>query len=253
MKNNIFRSITLMALLAQSFFTATICIAAEKPKTVAVFPSKTCKDKKFAKQVKGMIEGQLKPPAWKVLDDVGTAKAPESKLLEISKAKIHIMFEFAVKKLEGNKISLTLAIAAYEPTSSRQLGSDSATSSPMTNLGDEAILKGFQNLTEEAMKTVLKLVEEQLAADMKHGRRYYVILKNAPERSGMRMNSVLRKACSRVKVSVTSKTQVSFRAECKLSNQELLNVVKVGIYEKLYDAEYELLPSAEGQIVVVFK
>jgi len=67
------------------------------------------------------------------------------------------------------------------------------------------------------------------------------------------MQQVLRKSCRFVKTTFTSEAQLSFYAQCKLTNEKMLNVVKVGIAEKLGGAKYDLPPSAEGQIVVVFE
>jgi len=123
----------------------------------------------------------------------------------------------------------------------------------MSDPGDTGILNGYKDLTETVMKSVLASLKDHLKADKKHGKRFIITFNNPPSQSYQRMYRVFRKVCKFVKSTKLSKSQVSLYAQCKLSNQAMLDLIKVGIAEKLGGAKYELLPAPEGQIIVAFE
>jgi uncharacterized protein DUF6175 len=245
--------------LLQTVVGWPVCLAADVPKTVMVAPKDSCRDMKFAKQIKEMIEGHLKSSDWKLIDAklLKRTRPPKSAkvtpLSKIIKANIIVEFEFSTKKRKDNTKNLILAVWALESVSGRKLAAETGISPDMADPGDAEILSAYRELTDDVMKSVLSMMKEHLAADKKHGKRFIVTFNNPPKRTDMRMSLALRRACRPVKLTVNTKTQVSFYAQCKLSKEEMLNVVKVCIAEKLGGAKYELMPAPEGQIVVAFE
>ncbi|MBW1809111.1 MAG: hypothetical protein JRJ87_13025 [Deltaproteobacteria bacterium] len=100
-----------------------VCLAGDNPKTVMVSPKGICRDMKFAKQIKEMIEEHFKSSEWRLIDPklLKSTYVKESSqvtpLSEIIKANIIVDFEFTTRKQKDNTTFLTLTIQAYESVS----------------------------------------------------------------------------------------------------------------------------------------
>jgi len=236
--------------------------------TVMVYPSKANKGKKNRKIMEDLCNSYLTKRQWEVLDPKGMADLTKmidaigevtdaeedeaAKLAMAVGADVYLIFE-ANKKKKGNTVSYEVGVTAYETTTSRKLTSETSLSAPRSTMmaGEEsaAMMEGLSDAMGKAVPQITKYWKK----DSAKGSRFYVVFNNTPKGTDMKMNSVLKKACTRVKLSTGTSKTAHFRVQCKLDNLELSAAIDEGITGKLGGADYEFAAKNKNNIIVNFK
>jgi uncharacterized protein DUF6175 len=235
--------------------------------TIMVHPSKANKGKKNRKIMEDLVNSYLTKAKWEVLDakgaadlnklvdaigEVGDAEEDEAAQLALAiGADVYIIFE-ANKKKKGNSVAYEVGINAYETTTSRKLGSETALSSPRTTwvAGEEsaAMMEGLN----DAMAKVMPQITDYWKEDAPKGNRFTIVLKNAPKNTDVKLSSSLKKVCRFVKTK-SFPTQVNFYAQCKGDNMELAGALSEAIDSKMAGNDYDFLAKNANNLIIVFK
>lgn len=228
--------------------------------TLMVVPFPASKGNKNRGAMEGLLTSYLTKQKWEVLSASGTADlnkmvdalsevadAEEDEADQIAKAvgaDIYIKFE-AIKErgegMAGGQVAYTIRLEACETTTGRVLASEKKTSPARykdASAGNEA--RVYEEGMRDAMGTVLQQITDYWKEDRAKGRRFFVVFKNAPKKTDMRMSSVLKKACSQVKLKSSTAKTVTFQVQCKLDNLELASAIDEGITAKMGGAEYDM-------------
>ena len=187
------------------------------------------------------------------------AEAEEDEAAKIAMAAgadVYVMFEAKKEKgkgMAGGQIAYSTRIEAYETTTSRMLASEKVTSPAYyeNQAGQES--RVLEEALRDSMAKVLPQVTDYWKEDAPKGHRFYVVFKNAPKKTDMKMNSVLKKACARVKLIRSTASEATFQAQCKLDNLELASAIDEGIEAKMSGTEYDFAAKNRSNIIVVFK
>jgi len=245
--------------------------AGQKP-SLMVVPFPASRGSKFRGLMEGLLSSYLTNRQWEVVSPSGVKDlnslvnaigeatgAEEDEVSSIAKAvgaDIYILFEAMKNKGEGmggDEIAYSVRIEARETTTGRMLASEMNTAPARAEwrAGNEA--RAFEEALRDAMAPVMQTITDYWRKDMAKGRYYQVVFNNAPKKTDMRMNSVLKRACSNVKMLTSSASKVSFKVQCKLDNLELASAIDEGITSKMSGADYEFAVKTRTAIIVDFK
>jgi len=238
------------------------------PSLIAI-PSKASRGSKLRGIAEGLVNEYLTNAGYEVLDPQGVsdlnkmtdaigevAGAEEDEAAQIAMAAgadVYFVYE-AYRDKEGGGIAYAINVKAYETTTASMLGSKNASGPARANWVAGQENAALQEPLGDAMGSVLPVVEKYWKKNAPKGRKYFIKFKNAPKKTDMKMNQVLKKACSRVKmVSSTIGGDVVFRAQCKLDNLELAATIDEGITAKMGDSEFDWAAKTRSALVIVFK
>jgi hypothetical protein len=236
--------------------------------TLAVFPSKANKGKKSRKIMEDLVNSYLTKAKWEVLDaqgvqdldklvdaigEVSGAEEDEAAQLAMAVgADVYIVFE-ANKKKKGAAVAFEVGINAFETTTGRRLAAETALSAERANWTATGESKAMMEGLNDAMGRVMPQISDYWKEDAPKGKKFYVVFNNAPKRTDMKMNGVLKKACSHVKLVTSTKATVKFQVQCKLDNLELSGAIDEGITAKMGGSAYDFAAKNRNNIIVVFE
>ncbi len=195
-----------------------------------------------------------------MVDAIGEVEGAEedeaAKIAMAAGADVYITFEPKKergKEAYGKSVAYGVALKAYETTTSRLLGSETVISPARASwvAGEEA--RALQDAASDAMAKLLPQIEEYWKEDAAKGSKFYVVFKNAPKSTDIKMNSVFKRTCSRVKLVRSTRSEVTFRLQCKMDNLELAGAIDEGISKKMPDVSYDFAAKNRNNIIVVFK
>ena len=240
--------------------------------TLLVAPFKASKGNKNRGMIEGLLNSYLTKNKWevvsakgladldKMVDAIGeVAEAEEDEAAKIAMAAgadVYVMFEAMKEKgkgMAGGQIAYSTKLEAYETTTSRMLASEKVTSPAYyeNQAGQES--RVLEEALRDSMAKLLPQVTDYWKEDAPKGHRFYVVFKNAPKKTDMKMSSVLKKACSRVKLIRSTASEATFQAQCKLDNLELASAIDEGIEAKMSGTGYDFAAKNRSNIIVVFK
>ncbi len=239
--------------------------------TLLTAPFKASKGSKYRGMMEGLINSYLTKSKWEVVSAKGVAdldkmvdaigevsEAEEDEAAKIAMAAgadVYMMYEAKKEKPTGGgqEVAYSVRVEAYETTTSRMLASEKKTGPARVTwrAGEES--RALEEPLRDAMGSILPQVTDYWKEDAPKGRRFYVVFKNTPKKTDMKMNSVLKKACSRVKLIRSTASEATFQVQCKMDNLELAGVIDEGIEGKMSGAEYDFAAKNRSNIIVVFK
>ncbi|RME19445.1 MAG: hypothetical protein D6806_18275, partial [Deltaproteobacteria bacterium] len=238
--------------------------------SLAVVPAAVAKGNKYRGMVEGILNSYLTKHRWevvnasgdldKMVDAIGEVEGAEedeaAKIAMAAGADVYITFEPKKergKEAYGKSVAYGVALKAYETTTSRLLGSETVISPARASwvAGEEA--RALQDAASDAMAKLLPQIEEYWKEDAAKGSKFYVVFKNAPKSTDIKMNSVFKRTCSRVKLVRSTRSEVTFRLQCKMDNLELAGAIDEGISKKMPDVSYDFAAKNRNNIIVVFK
>ncbi len=245
--------------------------AGSKP-TLTVVPFPASKGNKNRGMMEGLLLSYLTKQKWEVMspsavqdldklvDAIGeVAGAEEDEAAQIAQAvgaDIYIKFEAEKNKgkgMAGGQIAYTVRVEACETTSGRALASQKVTSPAKYELKAGEEQRVYEEALSDAMAQVLPQITDYWKEDRAKGRHFYIAFKNAPKKTDMRMSSVLKKACTEVKLKTSTASTAIFQAQCKLDNLELAGAIDEGITAKMGGADYDFAAKTGTTLIVVFK
>jgi len=238
--------------------------------TLAVVPFAASKGNKYRGIMEGLLNGYLTKRRWevvsasddlnKMVDAIGEVAGAEedeaAKIAMAAGADVYILFEAKKERGKegyGKSVAYTVRVEARETTTNRLLGSEAVTSPARADwhAGEES--RALQEALSDAMGKVLPQIEAYWKEDAPKGNKFYVVFKNAPKGTDIKMNSVFKRTCSRVKMVRSTSSEVVFRVQCKSDNLELAGAIDEGISAKLAGANYDFAAKNHNNIIVVFK
>ncbi|HOX46557.1 MAG TPA: DUF6175 family protein [Myxococcota bacterium] len=235
--------------------------------TLMVYPSPASKGSKYRGQVEGDLNSYLTKARWEVLSTTGqedlnkmvdaigeTMGAEEDEAAKIAMAVgANIYLKWEAKK-EGNddEVFYSVSIEAYETTTARKLASQRSNSARHSTWAAGEELKAIISAATDAMGQILPQITGYWGEDVQKGNKFYVVFKNAPKNAHLKMNGVLKKACTYASLDRQTASEVVFRVQCKLDNIELQSAIDEGITAQLGGAEYDI-SSSKVSLIYKFK
>ncbi len=236
--------------------------------SIVALPSKAVKGKKYRKIMEDLVNSYLTKEKWEVIDISAVtdlqkmvqsisevADADEDEIGNIASAvgaDVYLVFEANPDK-KGEGVAWEVGISAYETTTGRKLASEAAVGGArykdMAGQERTAMMEALQ----KAMGKVIPQITDYWKDDAPKGRRFRVFFIDAPKNTDMKMNPVLKRTCSRVKLIKSSPKGAEFMVQCKMDNLELAGAIDEGIGAKMGGAEHEFVAKNRNTIIVQFK
>ena len=239
--------------------------------TMMVVPFAASKGNKFRGMIEGLLNSYLTKAQYEVLSSSGqkdldkmitafaeAAEAEEDEAAAIARAVgADIFIKFEGKKMlpegGGQEVAYGVRIEAYETTTAKMLGSEQKTSPTRVTWRAGEEMRALEEALRDAMAQVMPQITAYWKKDAPKGNRYFVVFKDAPRRTDMKMSKVLKKACTKVKLQTSTASTVTFRVQCKADNLELASVIDEGIETKMGGAGYNFVAKNRNSIVVQFQ
>jgi len=226
--------------------------------TLMLFPSPASKGSKYRGQVEADVNSYLTKARWEVLSTTGqedlnkmvdalgeTMGAEEDEAAKIAMAvgaNIYIKWE-AKKETAPDEVFYSVGLEAYETTTARKLGSQRANSARHSTWAAGEELKAIISAATDAMGQLLPQITGYWSEDAQKGNKFYVVFKNPPKNTHLKMNGVLKKTCTYSSLDRQTAGEVVFRVQCKLDNIELQTAIDEGVTAQLGGAEYDVVAS----------
>jgi hypothetical protein len=245
--------------------------AAGRPVLTTV-PFKASKGSKLRGMMEGQINAYLTKNRWevvsaagvedlnKMVDAIGEIEDAEdddaAKVAMVVGADVYVQFEAKKERGKGRakaSVAYTVHVAARETTTGRMLASEKVTSPARANWAAGEESRALDEALADAMGKLLPQIETYWREDAPNGKKFYVVFKNTPKGTDIKMNSMFKKNCSRVKLVRSTKNEAAFQVQCKMDNLELSGAIDEAISAKMGGAEYDFAAKNRSNIIVVFK
>ena len=238
--------------------------------SVVAGPSKAVKGKRYRKDMEQLVNSYLTKEKFEVVNletvqdldkmQESVAEATDSEqgdlasLAAAAGADVYVEFEAKPeKKNEG--VVWAVNIKAYETTTGKMLASDTGFSGKRSTeeAGQERI--AMAEGLNVVMGKIIPQIKDYWKEYRPRGRKFRVSFMNPPKNSDFKLDRVLKKVCSKVKVEKSTPSLLLFYLQCKMDNMELSAAISEGIESKLgmTSNDYEFPMKNRNMLVIKFK